>query len=357
MKTILVTGGCGFIGTNFIKYLFNSTGFDGSVINLDKLTYAGNPKNLLDIEESYGGSRYFFEQGDVVDASAIQRVFDRYTIDTIVHFAAESHVDRSILGPGEFVQTNIVGTYNLLEAARRVLNNGSAIRLHHVSTDEVYGSLGDTGYFTEETRYDPRSPYSASKAASDHLVRSYFHTFELPITITNCSNNYGPYQFPEKLIPVMVGNILSGKKLPVYGDGKNIRDWLYVEDHADAIWSILNNGTIGQTYNVGGDNEWENIRLINELCEIIAEITGESSDDYKSLITFVTDRPGHDKRYAIDCSKIKTELGWKQKVSFREGLEKTANWYISNKTWIDDIESGEYKEWIEKNYTKRAELK
>ena len=357
MKTILVTGGCGFIGTNFIKYLFNSTGFDGSVINLDKLTYAGNPKNLLDIEESYGGSRYFFEQGDVVDASAIQRVFDRYTIDTIVHFAAESHVDRSILGPGEFVQTNIVGTYNLLEAARRVLNNGSAIRLHHVSTDEVYGSLGDTGYFTEETRYDPRSPYSASKAASDHLVRSYFHTFELPITITNCSNNYGPYQFPEKLIPVMVGNILSGKKLPVYGDGKNIRDWLYVEDHADAIWSILNNGTIGQTYNVGGDNEWENIRLINELCEIIAEITGESSDDYKSLITFVTDRPGHDKRYAIDCSKIKTELGWKQKVSFREGLEKTANWYISNKTWIDDIESGEYKEWIEKNYTQRAELK
>ena len=357
MKTILVTGGCGFIGTNFIKYLFNSTGFDGSVINLDKLTYAGNPKNLLDIEESYGGSRYFFEQGDVVDASAIQRVFDRYTIDTIVHFAAESHVDRSILGPGEFVQTNIVGTYNLLEAARRVLNNGSAIRLHHVSTDEVYGSLGDTGYFTEETGYDPRSPYSASKAASDHLVRSYFHTFELPITITNCSNNYGPYQFPEKLIPVMVGNILSGKKLPVYGDGKNIRDWLYVEDHADAIWSILNNGTIGQTYNVGGDNEWENIRLINELCEIIAEITGESSDDYKSLITFVTDRPGHDKRYAIDCSKIKTELGWKQKVSFREGLEKTANWYISNKTWIDDIESGEYKEWIEKNYTQRAELK
>jgi dTDP-glucose 4,6-dehydratase len=357
MKMILVTGGCGFIGTNFIRYLFDTAEFDGIIVNLDKLTYAGNPKNLLDIEETYGGARYFFEKGDIVDTATVEHLFAKYSIDTIVHFAAESHVDRSILAPGEFVQTNIIGTYNLLEAARSVTDSGGVIRFHHVSTDEVYGSLGDSGYFTEDHRYDPRSPYSASKAASDHLVRSYFHTFGLPVTISNCSNNYGPYQFPEKLIPVMVRNILTGKKLPVYGDGKNIRDWLYVEDHADAIWSILKNGVVGQTYNVGGDNEWENITLINELCEIIAEITGKSSDDCKSLITFVSDRPGHDRRYAIDCSKIKTELGWKQSVSFREGLQQTAKWYVNNESWIDEIESGEYMEWIDKNYTQREKLK
>jgi len=354
MKTILVTGGCGFIGTNFIKFLFNSAGFGGTVVNLDKLTYAGNPKNLLDIEESHGGMRYFFEQGDIVDKAAIERIFDKYAIDTVVHLAAESHVDRSILGPGEFVQTNIVGTYNLLEAARGAMKKHGNIRFHHVSTDEVYGSLRDSDFFTEHSKYDPRSPYSASKAASDHLVRSYFHTFGLLVTISNCSNNYGPYQFPEKLIPVMIKNILSEKALPVYGDGKNIRDWLYVGDHAEAIWTILKRGKIGETYNVGGDNEWENIRLVNELCEIVAELTGGSSEANKSLITFVSDRPGHDRRYAIDCSKIKTELEWRQKVSFREGLAMTAKWYIDNKTWIDEIESGEYKEWVEKNYTHRA---
>jgi dTDP-glucose 4,6-dehydratase len=353
LNNILVTGGSGFIGANFIQYLFNKTDFKGRIINLDKLTYAGNPENLMDIEKQYGNARYIFEKADICDYETVNNIFKKYEIDTVVHFAAESHVDRSIHGPGEFIQTNIVGTFTLLDVARQNWKERKDVLFHHVSTDEVFGSLGDSGFFYENTAYDPRSPYSASKASSDHITRAYYHTYNLPITISNCSNNYGPYQFPEKLIPVMIMNIKDEKNLPVYGDGKNIRDWLFVNDHASAIWAIIGNGTAGETYNIGGENEWENIKLVNSLCEQMAQFLGKQKDYYKKLITHVKDRPGHDRRYAINCDKIKKELGWKQSVDFDEGLEKTVKWYLENRQWIDNVRSGEYKKWIDKNYKER----
>lgn len=353
-KRILVTGGAGFIGSNFIIYLFKKENFDGIIVNLDLLTYAGNLMNLQEINDKYAGKNYFFEHGDICDAKKVEEVFRKYEIDTVIHFAAESHVDRSIYGPESFVRTNVYGTYVLLENAKNFWKEDyKNKRFHHISTDEVYGSLGETGYFYETTPYNPRSPYSASKASSDHFVRAYYHTYGLPVTISNCSNNYGPYQFPEKLIPLMILNMIDEKSLPVYGDGKNVRDWLYVEDHCSAIWEIINYGKIGETYNIGGENEWTNIELVNKLCELVAIKKGLDKDYYKKLITFVKDRPGHDRRYAINCDKIKKELGWKQKVSFEEGLSLTIDWYLNNKKWVESVKSGEYKSWLEKNYKDR----
>jgi len=352
-KTILVTGGAGFIGTNFIRYLLGKAGFDGRVVNLDALTYAGNPESLADIDASLGGKRYFFEKADIRDSGAVGAVFAKHQPDAVVHFAAESHVDRSILGPADFVTTNVMGTFNLLEAARAAWGDRKDVLFHHISTDEVYGSLGETGFFSEETPYDPRSPYSASKAGSDHLVMAYHHTYGMPVTLSNCSNNYGPYQFPEKLIPLMILNMLEGKALPVYGDGKNIRDWLYVEDHNSAVWTIMRRGEAGRSYNIGGENEWENIRLLSRLIEIVAEETGKDAATYRALITYVKDRPGHDRRYAIDCSRLKSELGWRQEHDFDEGLRATVRWYLSNASWCEHVRSGEYRHWLEKNYERR----
>jgi len=357
LKNILVTGGAGFIGCNFIRFLLEkSGGFSGRIINLDALTYAGNKKSLADIEEKYGNAadaRYFFEHGNICDSTLVETLFKKYEIDTVVHFAAESHVDRSILEPEAFIKTNIMGTFNLLNTALNLWKDRVDTLFHHVSTDEVYGSLGETGFFLETTPYDPRSPYSASKAASDHLVMSYSHTYGLPVTLSNCSNNYGPYQFPEKLIPLMILNMLEGKPLPVYGDGKNIRDWLYVEDHNSAVWNIMCNGKTGEKYNIGGENEWENIKLLNALIDIVAAKAKLDPAEIRKTITYVKDRPGHDRRYAIDCSKIKRELGWKQTASFEEGLGKTVKWYLSNREWINGIRSGEYRLWVEKNYGAR----
>ena len=353
IKNVLVTGGAGFIGSNFIHYLFNKTWFSGRIVNVDKLTYAGNLENLRSIEKIFGGTRYFFEKVDICDREKIVEILKNHGIDTVVHFAAESHVDRSIGSPGDFIRTNIVGTFELLEAVRQSWGNRNDVLFHHVSTDEVYGSLGEEGLFLEETRYCPRSPYSASKASSDHLVRAYFHTYGLPTTLSNCSNNYGPYQFPEKFIPLMILNMLEGKPLPVYGDGKNIRDWLYVEDHDSAILRILESGRTGETYNIGGESEWRNIDLLNVLCETVAEITGDTSEKYKRLITFVKDRPGHDLRYAIDCTKIKRELGWSPAHSFKNGIKETVQWYLDNLGWVGNIKAGEYQKWIERNYIER----
>ena len=346
----MVTGGAGFIGSNFIRYLFHDVAFAGRIVNVDRLTYAGNPENLADIEKSFGGTRYFFERADICDYQAMRRIFSTYEIDTVIHFAAESHVDRSILGSRDFIQTNIMGTFTLLESVREYWSGRDDVLFHHISTDEVFGSLGETGYFIETTPYDPRSPYSASKASSDHLVMAYHHTYGVPVTLSNCSNNYGPYQFPEKLIPLMIHNILDEKPLPVYGDGRNIRDWLYVDDHNSAIWLIVNRGMDGTTYNIGGENEWENIRLVSMLCEKMAIIKGKERDYYKRLITFVADRPGHDRRYAIICDKIKKELGWSQIHDFDTGLDRTIRWYLENITWSDRVRSGEYRKWIEQNY-------
>ncbi len=366
ISSILVTGGSGFIGSNFIRYLFGEGAFRGTVVNLDKLTYAGNPMNLADIEKRYGEAsysengtgnaakpRYFFYRGDINDAELVENIFTDYAIDTVVHFAAESHVDRSILGPMEFVRTNVAGTVALLDVARRVWGDRDDVLFHHISTDEVYGSLGQEGAFFERTPYDPGSPYSASKASSDHFVRSYHNTYGLPVTVSNCSNNYGPYQFPEKLVPLMVRNMQQGKPLPVYGDGSNVRDWLYVEDHNRAVWDIIRKGRAGETYNIGGENEWKNITLVKELCRIMAEITEKPDKTYLDLITFVKDRPGHDKRYAINCDKLKNQLGWRQSVDFSQGLEKTVRWYLDNPEWVQSVESGEYRTWIEKNYASR----
>jgi len=351
LSNILVTGGAGFIGSNFIRFLLKKAkGFKGRIINLDTLTYAGNLLSLKDIKES---PFYFFIHGDICDRAHVESIFNEYEIDTVVHFAAESHVDRSILGPEAFIKTNITGTFTLLDVARLTWKERQDVLFHHISTDEVYGSLGETGCFTESTAYDPRSPYSASKAGSDHLVKAYNHTYGLPATVSNCSNNYGPYQFPEKLIPLMILNILDGKTLPLYGDGKNIRDWLFVEDHNDAVWTILQYGNSGDTYNIGGENEWENIKMLDVLIDIVSEKAKLSSNVIRKNIIFVKDRPGHDRRYAIDCSKIKNELNWNQSVSFYEGLEKTVDWYLENKTWVESIRSGEYKNWIENNYNKR----
>ncbi|MCX7909936.1 MAG: dTDP-glucose 4,6-dehydratase [Ignavibacteria bacterium] len=349
MNSILVTGGCGFIGTNFVRFLFEKDGENFIVVNVDKLTYAANPENLVDIQERYS-KRYFFERADICDFESISRIIDKYDVDTIVHFAAESHVDRSILGPSDFVKTNIVGTFTLLEAVRERFEKGKIIRFHHISTDEVYGSLGKEGYFYESSPYQPRSPYSASKAASDHLVRSYHNTYGLNVTISICSNNYGPYQFPEKLIPLMIVNMLENKELPVYGDGKHIRDWLFVYDHCTAIWEILKKGKVGETYNIGGENEWENIRLVEFLCELVAKKINKEAGSLKKLIKFVKDRPGHDRRYAINCEKIKNELGWRQSVDFETGLDFTVDWYIRNIEWLNKVRSGEYLKWIEINY-------
>jgi dTDP-glucose 4,6-dehydratase len=351
-RNILVTGGSGFIGSNFIRHLFGLPDFRGTVVNFDKLTYAGNPLNLADIARNFG-DRYRFVRADIVDAPAVEAALREHSIDTIVHFAAESHVDRSILGPGEFVRTNIMGTFTLLEAARQAWKGRTDVRFHHVSTDEVFGSLGDTGKFVETTPYDPRSPYSASKASSDHLVQAWHHTYGLPITLSNCSNNYGPYHFPEKLIPLMIGNLLSGKPLPVYGDGANVRDWLYVVDHASAIWAIVTRGRTGQTYNVGGDNEWTNLELVRFLCREVARAQGLDAQPYLDLINFVKDRPGHDHRYAIDGGKLKRELGWSPSVTFEQGLERTVRWYLDNQDWVRQVTSGEYQNWIDQNYEKR----
>jgi len=355
---ILVTGGAGFIGGNFVHYLFRrASGFAGRVIVLDALTYAGNASSLADVERDFP-DRYAFVRADICDADAVRRVFAEYDIDAVVHFAAESHVDRSILGPEAFVRTNVMGTFNLLEAARSAWDFGSGkpregTLFHHVSTDEVYGSLGPTGYFTEDTPYDPRSPYSASKASSDHLAFAYHHPYGLPVTLSNCSNNYGPYHFPEKLIPLMILNILEGKPLPVYGDGKNVRDWLFVEDHCDAIWRILTAGSVGRKYNVGGENEVENIRIVNTLIDVVSAKAGLDPEKVRSTISYVADRPGHDRRYAIDCSRIKKELGWSQSVSFDEGIDRTVEWYLRNMDWVAGIKSGEYTKWIERNYDNR----
>lgn len=349
---LLVTGGCGFIGSNFIRYLLGRNDFHGRIINVDALTYAGNPENLRGIAEAYPG-RYIFEKADICDASAIQDIFRRDAIDSVCHFAAESHVDRSIKRPGSFIQTNIIGTFNLLEAAKTALSNGNKFhRFHHISTDEVYGSLGPEGYFTEETPYRPNSPYSASKASSDHLVRAYHETYGLPTIISNCSNNYGPYQFPEKLIPLVILNGLEGKPLPVYGDGKNIRDWLYVEDHCDAIAEIMKNGRSGHTYNIGGHAEMENIAIVGMICDLLDEFA-PSGHSRRALITFVPDRPGHDRRYAIDFSKLQKELRWKPKESFASGLRKTVLWYLENRNWCERIITGEYQGWIQENYGQR----
>jgi dTDP-glucose 4,6-dehydratase len=363
-SNILVTGGAGFIGSNFIRHILERTDFRGTIVNYDKLTYAGNLLNLDDIAKKFGGTTYFFERGDVCDYEKVKEVMSKYRITIIVHFAAESHVDRSIFGPKDFIETNINGTFSLLEAARQLWAGRQDVRFHHISTDEVYGSLGDTGYFTETTPYDPRSPYSASKAGSDHIVRAYYHTYGLPVTLSNCSNNYGPYHFPEKLIPLMILNAVEGKSLPVYGDGRNVRDWLHVEDHCDAIWLILNSGNRGETYNVGGECEKQNIDVVKKICEMLEDLHPIKNNPhfrklspgisrYSDLIVFVADRPGHDRRYAINCDKIKKELGWHQKYTFEEGLRNTISWYLKNREWVERVRSGEYSTWIEKNYTTR----
>lgn len=353
MNALMVTGGAGFIGSNFIRYVFEKSGFKGKVICFDKLTYAGNPRSLSDIEMQYK-DRYVFIKGDICNREVVDQTIKAYQVDTIVHFAAESHVDRSIQGPAPFVETNIVGTFTLLEACRNLWKDRKDVRFHHVSTDEVYGSLGDTGHFFETTPYDPRSPYSASKAASDHFVMAYYHTYGLPVSMSNCSNNYGPYHFPEKLIPLMILNILEEKPLPVYGDGSNVRDWLYVEDHAAAIYKILNDGKVGETYNVGGEQEKTNMEVIHVLCEKIAAKTGKEKAHYLNLIKYVKDRPGHDRRYAINCDKIKKELGWKQTVDFDKGMDLTISWFFSHMDWVNDVRSGDYQKWIDQNYQKRS---
>lgn len=374
LKNILVTGGAGFIGSNFINYLFGlsatgskefmDSGFTGKIVNVDCLTYAGNLENLSMVDEKFGKGapeserRYFFEKVDICDRAEIERIFKQYDIDTVIHFAAESHVDRSILGPEAFIKTNVMGTFTLLDVARNYWGvsldkKRDDVLFHHISTDEVYGSLGETGYFTETTPYDPRSPYSSSKASSDHIVMAYYHTYGLPITLSNCTNNYGPYQFPEKLLPLMISNIRDGKNLPVYGEGKNIRDWIYVEDHNRAVWQIVNSGKTGEKYNIGGENEWQNIKLLHKVIELTAPKVNKSPSDVESTIVHVKDRPGHDARYAIDCSKIKKELGWERKMTFEQGLSLTVNWYLSHKEWVDHILSGEYKNWINANYGDR----
>ncbi len=357
MKTILVTGGAGFIGSNFIRYVLERTGFNGKIVNLDKLTYAGNPENLADIQKKYKG-RYVFVKGDICGYDTVLGLLKKHGITTVAHFAAESHVDRSIFGPKDFIETNIHGTFSLLEAARTFWAGRRDVRFHHVSTDEVYGSLGKTGKFKETTPYDPRSPYSASKASSDHLVRAYGHTYGLPVTISNCSNNYGPYHFPEKLIPLAILNALEGRPLPVYGDGLQVRDWLYVEDHCAAIWRIINKGRAGETYNVGGACEMKNIDVVKGICRALERAVPARRNKalngkaYADLITYVKDRAGHDRRYAIDFSKIKKELGWQPYVRFGAGLGKTVDWYLANPEWVKNVKTGEYRKWLTKNYTR-----
>ncbi|MBE7413050.1 MAG: dTDP-glucose 4,6-dehydratase [Leptospiraceae bacterium] len=330
LKNILVTGGAGFIGANFLHYLAK-IGFKGRVVNLDSLTYAGDLDNIKGIENKIN---YRFVKGDIRDSNLLQTIFEEEKFDTVVHFAAESHVDNSIKGPKIFLETNVIGTYELLATAKNFWeknqNISSGVLFHHISTDEVYGSLGETGYFTEDTPYDPSSPYSASKASSDHFVMAYHRTYNLPVTISNCSNNYGPFQNKEKLIPLMITNAISGNKLPVYGDGKNIRDWLYVEDHCDAIWAILQKGETGRTYNIGGNNEWKNIDIVKYICKVLGNLTENPVQYYENLISYVNDRPGHDRRYAIDSSRIQKEINWFPKETFETGIEKTVRFYLKN---------------------------
>jgi dTDP-glucose 4,6-dehydratase len=352
MQTLLITGGCGFIGSNFVHYILEQSDFTGRVINLDKLTYAGNVSNLSGIKEKYG-ERYHFVHGDICDQDLVLSIFKEYQVDSICHFAAESHVDRSIADPFEFIKTNVVGTFTLLEAART--SELPFELFHHVSTDEVFGSLGSEGYFTETTPYHPNNPYSATKAGSDHLVRSYANTYKLPITLSNCSNNYGPYQFPEKLIPLCLLNALEGKAIPIYGDGKNTRDWLFVRDHCAAIWTIMKQGNKGETYNIGGHNEISNIDIVTTICNALQDFK-PSSENYLDLITFVNDRPGHDWRYAIKAEKIERELGWKPSYTFETGLKETIEWYLNHLDWIKTIQNGEYLLWIKKHYQEKEQV-
>jgi dTDP-glucose 4,6-dehydratase len=346
-KSILITGGAGFIGSHVVRLMVNK--YPGTqIVNLDALTYAGNLENLRDVDQR---DNYHFEKGNILDAAFLEGIFEKYQFDAVVHLAAESHVDRSISDPLAFVQTNVLGTVTLLNAARNAWkDNMEGKRFYHVSTDEVYGSLGEEGFFTETTPYDPRSPYSASKASSDHFVRAYWHTYHLPVVVSNCSNNYGPYHFPEKLIPLMISNIKNMKALPVYGDGQYTRDWLWVEDHARAIDTILHNGRAGETYNIGGNNEWKNIDLVHKLCDIMDELLGRAAGTSRSLITFVKDRPGHDRRYAIDASKLCDELGWQPTIQFEEGFRQTAIWYLEHEEWLKNVTSGTYQTYYAAQY-------
>jgi dTDP-glucose 4,6-dehydratase len=351
MNSLLITGGAGFIGSHVVRRFVGNYP-DYRVVNLDKLTYAGNLENLKDIEHS---PNYEFVKGDINDAGFLEELFRKFQFDGVIHLAAESHVDRSISSPMEFIFTNIVGTVNLLNAALAIWkdNMGDHHRFYHISTDEVYGTLGHTGVFTETTAYDPRSPYSASKASSDHLVRVYYHTYKLPVVLSNCSNNYGPYQFPEKLIPLAINNIRNNKPIPVYGKGENVRDWLYVEDHAMAIDLIYHKGITGETYNIGGNNEWMNIDLIRLLCRILDRKLNRSEGTSEKLITFVKDRAGHDLRYAIDSSKIQRELGWNPTVNFEEGMSRTVDWYLANQEWMNHVTSGDYQKYYMEQYFRR----
>ena len=359
MKNVLVTGGAGFIGSNYIRFLLN---VDTTVklVNLDALTYAGSMENLVNLPDP---NRHSFIKGDICDRELVEKLLHKHEIDTIVHFAAETHVDRSITGPEQFVRTNVMGTFTLLDAARKYwmvekFHSLDAVRFHHISTDEVYGTLAaDEPAWTEETPYAPNSPYSASKAASDHLVRAYGHTYGLPYSITNCSNNYGPFQFPEKLIPLIILNAQNGKQLPIYGDGGQIRDWLYVEDHCEAIWLVVTRGKPGETYNIGGGSQPTNLLIVNQLCAILDELTPNKPHvPHNSLITYVSDRPGHDRRYAIDISKINRELNWKPRHTLGRGLEETVKWYLENQNWMDAIQKQkDYQMWLERNYISRQE--
>jgi dTDP-glucose 4,6-dehydratase len=348
-KKILITGGAGFIGSHLVKLMVDKYA-DYTIFNLDALTYAGNLENLTSIEDK---PNYKFIKGDINDADFLDELFKTHDFDGVIHLAAESHVDRSIKDPLSFIKTNIVGTLNLLHAAKSNWGDFSGKRFYHVSTDEVYGTLGDTGLFTEETSYDPRSPYSASKASSDHLVRAYFHTFDFPIVISNCSNNYGPYQFPEKLLPLFINNIKQNKELPIYGDGKYTRDWLWVEDHARAIDVIYHEGKNGETYNIGGHNEWKNIDIINLLIKTMDDLLDRPVGTSEALKTYVTDRPGHDRRYAIDATKLKDELGWVPSLQMEEGLKLTCEWYLANSQWLENVTSGNYQKYYDNQYADR----